>query len=215
MGAPRPRSWEGGVRGFLFHLPAWTLSLRCEAPGGLEPGRLPRAAQRVPAGPGSGSGTANGQEGPELTPLSDKCRKALSPDSPPPAGREASGSLGKEGERGRLQRRGLSGQRIQNESARTCPFQRAGAAREVQRAEMPGTRAWARGSLSGKLAAPARAPRRHHLSWALQHGGGQGVMRAQESCVRAARGRCGPRLRPRLCSGGPVQSLATDGRWAP
>lgn len=55
------------MRGFLFHLPAWTLSLRCEAPRGLEPGRLPRAAQRVPEGPGSGSVTANCQEGPEVS----------------------------------------------------------------------------------------------------------------------------------------------------
>lgn len=58
--------------------------------------------------------------------------------------------------------------------------------------------------LSGKrLAAQAEAPLRHCPSRAVGRGRGQGATRAQKSCVRAARGRCGPRLRPRPCSGGP------------
>ncbi|XP_073747243.1 uncharacterized protein [Callorhinus ursinus] len=63
---PWPRSsWGWRARLSLPPSSVDSASPRVRLPRGLESGRLPRASQRVPAGPGSECLTANCQEGPE------------------------------------------------------------------------------------------------------------------------------------------------------
>ncbi|XP_044945444.1 translation initiation factor IF-2-like [Mustela putorius furo] len=53
-----PGPGRGDVRGFLFHLPAWTLSLRCEAPRGLVACPAPPSASLRDPDPGPSLRTA-------------------------------------------------------------------------------------------------------------------------------------------------------------
>ncbi|XP_078300322.1 uncharacterized protein LOC144615886 [Panthera onca] len=223
MAAPAARVLLGVACAALTSTFPGPLCLAVEgAPRGLGSGRLPRAVPRVPAGPGSRAPSSRTARRAQRPPLA-RSEALLS------LGEEGEGARPLAGAQAAAEVAQVQGSPSQTQVSglrRThppwpagfwllppVPLERVGVDTHVSRSRgvlrgRARRKAWSRACARGSLGRSwRRRPGRlaDSVGPGLSGGarGGRGAARARESCARAARGRCGPRLRPGPCSGGP------------